>query len=207
MFVANQLSDYISFYYKYRELSNEQMKEKSNLKAAFIEKETVCIGYAMAFERCISALGIECKIVKGEGRGGLTEKTKNHPSESDHAWNVVKIKDNWYNIDVTWLSTIKDSIKQSKNEVVERSCIKNYILSSDDDFIEHYKLEENGINCKESLKDKVEIYDRVKMYKNVLEEYDNGKRNSMLQINIEKEGIKKEDINKDEVKIPDEQEL
>ena len=197
MFIANQLSEYISFNDDYSELNNEQIKERSSLKGALLERETVCIGYAMAFERCMNALGVESKIVKGEGN--CKGKTKREPLESDHAWNVVKIKNNWYNLDISLLSTYKDIAKQ-KSGIDFQSIIENYILSSDDEFLYHYKLEDNGIRCEETLKDRFEIYKKVKKYKNVLEAYDNGKRSNMLQIELENNNTEKEnrDIEKEE---------
>lgn len=185
MFVASQLSEYISFYNKYSELDSEQFKQKSSLKGAFLEKETVCIGYAMAFERCMSDLGVNCKIATGEGNFG--EKSKIFPWEGNHAWNVVEINEKWYNIDVTWLSSYKNNVDLKAttiDEKTEDSIIGKYVLSSDNQFTDHYKLEDNGVSCKASLEGRFEIFERVKIYKNVLEEYDNGKRNHMLQVKL-----------------------
>lgn len=70
-------------------------------------------------------------------------------------------------------------------KISEHKIIEKYILSDDISFINHYKAEDNGIICKESLNNRFEIYDNVKKYKNVLEAYDKGKRNTMLQIKSE----------------------
>lgn len=186
IFIANQLSEYISFYNEYSELSDEQFKQKSSLKGAFLEKETVCIGYAMAFERCMTALGIKSKIILGEAN--FITKSKNLPWEGNHAWNEVEINGKWYNIDVTWLSTYKNSIDLKETEsdkMREKSIVEKYILSDDASFINHYKLDENETSCEEPFKERFEIYENVKKYKNVLEEYDKGKRNHMLQIKLD----------------------
>lgn len=195
MFITNQISEYISFYNKYNELDEEQFKQKSSLKGAFLERQTVCIGYAMAFERCMSNLGVENKIIQGEGN--FNGRSKIAPWDANHAWNVVKIKGKWYNVDVTWLSSYIYNVDLENTEVsesIEKDIIKNYILTDDVNFENHYKLENNGINCKEPLKNRFEIYEKVKRYKSVLEEYDKGKRNNMLQIKLKSDSTNNSDL-------------
>lgn len=53
-FVITQLADYISFDEKYKEKSEEEFKEISSLKGAILNRNTVCMGYSMACERCLS---------------------------------------------------------------------------------------------------------------------------------------------------------
>lgn len=55
-----------------------------------IEKAAVCEGYAKATQLLLNTLGIECSTVTG-AKG-------NEP----HMWNIVKIKKQWYHLDVTW---------------------------------------------------------------------------------------------------------
>lgn len=53
---------------------------------------TVCNGYALITYKLLNEMGIPCKFVTGY--------TKD--KESLHAWNMVKIKNKWYNLDVTF---------------------------------------------------------------------------------------------------------
>ena len=53
---------------------------------ALVERKPVCEGYVYAFAACMKQLEIECQIA----------------ADSGHAWNRVKLGDNWYNVDVTW---------------------------------------------------------------------------------------------------------
>lgn len=55
--------------------------------------ETVCEGYAMAYTMLLSQANIESYIL-------LANSTQE--GEAGHAWNLVKIKDNFYQCDVTW---------------------------------------------------------------------------------------------------------
>jgi len=186
VFIACQLADYISFYDTYKELSEEQFKQKSSLKGAFLEKETVCIGYSMAFERCMSALGVESKIIQGDGNFS-GKRNAISPWEGNHAWNAVNMKGKWYNLDVTWLSGYRRLALENAetNKKQEHDAVEKYVLSDDTNFENHYKLEDNGIRCEEPLKNRLAIYERVKQYKNVLDAYDKGKRNYMLQVELE----------------------
>lgn len=58
--------------------------------AALVQKKAVCQGYANLFYRMMLELGIDCRIISGKANGG------------DHAWNIVKIGNLYYNIDSTW---------------------------------------------------------------------------------------------------------
>lgn len=53
-----------------------------------VNKRGVCSGYSLAFIVLMQRIGVEAKMI--------ISPTMNH------AWNLVKIDDNWYHIDVTW---------------------------------------------------------------------------------------------------------
>lgn len=52
---------------------------------ALVDRSAVCEGYAKAYKKLLSAMGIECEVV----------------INSEHAWNVVQIEGLWYFVDVT----------------------------------------------------------------------------------------------------------
>ena len=54
----------------------------------------VCSGYAYAFQYLAQSMGFDCIYVSGLGYRGDTS--------SLHAWNMVKLDGEWYNVDVTW---------------------------------------------------------------------------------------------------------
>ncbi len=72
---------------------NLKANDKFNAAGAIVNKKAVCQGYAMAFTYLCQLLGIECVTVKGTTEFG------------DHAWNMVKVNDRWYNVDVCWDDT------------------------------------------------------------------------------------------------------
>lgn len=69
-----------------------------------LHRETaVCEGYANLFESLCRHIDIPVRKVPGYARGiGSSPEIAEDPSESNHAWNIVKIQDYWYPIDVTW---------------------------------------------------------------------------------------------------------
>jgi hypothetical protein len=65
-----------------------------------IRKKAICIGYAKLVKEMCRLAGIESHIVDG-----ITKSNGYNLDEEEHAWNVIKIDDNWYNIDATWGAT------------------------------------------------------------------------------------------------------
>ncbi len=61
--------------------------------SALVNGKTVCAGYAKAFQYIMTELGIPTYYVVGKA------------SSSNHAWNIVKLEDGYYNVDVTWGDT------------------------------------------------------------------------------------------------------
>ena len=59
---------------------------------SLLEGRALCEGYAGAFEYLAKKLGFDA--IKISGKVGINKE--------DHAWNMVKINDNWYHIDCTW---------------------------------------------------------------------------------------------------------
>lgn len=58
--------------------------------SAFKYGSAVCDGYSRAAKLLLNEFGVECDIVVGDCPGG------------GHAWNLVKVDGNWYQMDVTW---------------------------------------------------------------------------------------------------------
>lgn len=60
--------------------------------SAMVNGESVCAGYARAFQYIMQELGVPCYYCTGY-------------SGEDHAWNIVKLDKGYYNVDVTWDDT------------------------------------------------------------------------------------------------------
>ncbi len=58
------------------------------LKGVFVDRDAVCQGYALAYSFLLQEVGIESVVVSSE--------------PMNHAWNMIKIDNKWYHVDVTW---------------------------------------------------------------------------------------------------------
>ena len=84
--------------------------------AALINKKSVCQGYANLFYRLALELGVDCRIIAGTGNGG------------PHAWNIVKLDGQYYNLDATW-----DAVRKQSGQKYD------YFLRCDSRFYDHYR--------------------------------------------------------------------
>ena len=87
--------------------------------SAFLEGKADCSGYADAFCMVCQLAGIECIVVWGTANNGA--------GVNEHAWNMVRIGDDWYNVDVCW-----DDVKHDRY---------TYFLRSDNAFCKNHTAE------------------------------------------------------------------
>ena len=64
--------------------------DNDNPYGLLIRKKAVCMGYTSTFQLFMDLLDIECITVEG------------FSGTEDHAWNMVRLDDTWYCVDVTW---------------------------------------------------------------------------------------------------------
>lgn len=80
-------------------------------KGALINKVAVCQGYALGFKALCDEAGIKCEMVYGTGTSA--------GQSISHAWNVVCVDGQWYQIDTTWDDPIIDSISEDECKKVQ----------------------------------------------------------------------------------------
>jgi hypothetical protein len=82
------------------------LKNKNRRARTFQEvlarKKDICSGYAMLFKAMMNNTGIECEIINGHSKGYQYELVDLFNEKNAHAWNAVKLNDEWYLIDATW---------------------------------------------------------------------------------------------------------
>lgn len=83
-YVHDVLADRISY--------NTGAEMNQSAYSALVNGQTVCAGYARAFQYIMQQLGIPCYYCTG------------YAGES-HAWNIIALDDGYYNVDVTWDDT------------------------------------------------------------------------------------------------------
>lgn len=87
------IHDYIINNSKYDEdyiLSIKVSNESYSPYGVLIKGKGVCEGYAKAMKLIMDKINIECIIVVGKA------------NKTDHAWNMIKLDNNYYHVDLTW---------------------------------------------------------------------------------------------------------
>ena len=132
--------------YDPREIADPDFSDYGNHTeySVFLHKElingtltnvTVCEGYARCYKRLLNKAGIETQYVSG---GYYDSNDKYH----GHAWNLLKLNNKWYHVDVTWDDQNNDNASNRKNrykyflcpdEVFNTDGHSNYNWSSEDD--------------------------------------------------------------------------
>ena len=100
-----------------------------NLYGGLVNGQAVCLGYANILRSALKCLGIESAVILGNGIKNL----------GGHAWNQVKIGEQWYNIDLT----------EERNEIVRQGQALPSILKSDNEFEYHTKIFKENVEVKE----------------------------------------------------------
>lgn len=72
---------------------DESSSYNQTIQSVFLEKKTVCMGYAKATQYLLNKMGIFCTLVTGN----ILDE-----ANSSHAWNLVQIGENYYYVDTTW---------------------------------------------------------------------------------------------------------
>lgn len=76
-------------------LYDSESENNQNIQSVFLNQSTVCMGFAKATQYLLVRNGIFCTLVTG----------KVMPENMEHAWNLVKIGENYYYVDTTWSSS------------------------------------------------------------------------------------------------------
>lgn len=131
----------------------------------------VCIDFAITLYKCLTDLGYQCKLINGISSGTKEDINSkiNIIKKSNHAWNQVKINDNWYNIDITWFLTTNES---------------KWLLVSNKEFEEGYKhITDNKEHyCTKSYdRERLNnLLSQMNQYKSILKEFDKGNKEEVL---------------------------
>lgn len=107
------VNEYLVKIYKY-----DDTYKSDNVYSALTTGTTICQGYAMTAYKMFKILGIECRIINGEKTG------------ISHAWNLVKLDNNWYHLD----STNNDNVVRDRYLLKSDEFMKenNYTWNADD---------------------------------------------------------------------------
>lgn len=111
--MVQAVNDYLVKIYKY-----DYTYKSDNVYSALTTGTTICQGYAMTAFKMFKILGIDCRIINGEKAG------------VSHAWNLVKLDNNWYHVD----PTNNDNIVRDRYMLKSDTFMKenNYVWNAND---------------------------------------------------------------------------
>lgn len=127
--LPEEADDYTKSKYVYEKLIHEvdyvsDAPENQNIISVFLNRATVCKGYACAASYFFDKLGIPCTVVIGEANGG------------SHAWNLVNLDGEYYYYDVTWGNS---AYKNSK--IDERRINYSYLNIAGEDIVKTHEAQ------------------------------------------------------------------
>jgi transglutaminase/protease-like cytokinesis protein 3 len=108
--------------------------EEVSVKNVLAKKKSICEGYANLMLELCNVAKIECEKIVGEAINNTDNKV------SGHAWNAVKINDEWKLIDITWGTGafLDQELKEYSKEIDLK-----YLFGNPDYFIiDHFPEEE-----------------------------------------------------------------
>ena len=127
--VDPDLSDYekmLVFYDKIVDETDYAVNDHDqDMTSVFLDKASVCAGYARAFQYLCKKAGIECAYIEGTAYGFQDA------NEEAHAWNLVKLDDKYYWVDVTWGDPLSEDEKYDKTY--------SYFCSDDEEFFKTHE--------------------------------------------------------------------
>lgn len=96
--IAKALHDYLVLNNEYdmRYFSGNVPAISYTAYGALVNHTSVCAGYALAYQELLEQAGIPCEYVTGMTTQGY------------HAWNIVQIDGEWYQVDTTWDDPVPD---------------------------------------------------------------------------------------------------
>ena len=97
---AVEKEKYIHDYICSNTVYDEDSPLNQSAYSALTSSHSVCAGYARAFQIACERVGIPCYYVTGTSKG------------VNHAWNIVCIDGNYYNVDLTWDDVIADNFSK-----------------------------------------------------------------------------------------------
>jgi hypothetical protein len=126
----------IAFSYRTEEEKNFKLQKfRFDLaKETLRSKKGVCQGYAALFHTLCDLTGLKSMEITGTSKSHPTAIGK-LPIASDHAWNAVKIGDNWKFIDVTWAS---GAVSNQTGKFVSKFNDAYFFTAPDIFFLNHF---------------------------------------------------------------------
>lgn len=101
--------------YNYTAFKNNVVLEQ-NVNEVLKAEKALCYGFSLVFQDFCLKAGIECEIIEGYAKGLGYEEGRKFV-KPNHAWNALKIGDEWFLMDVTWASGAPKELMKNKRVI------------------------------------------------------------------------------------------
>jgi len=157
--IAYDMNEYLNgerlIRFQYR--NQQELAEKQRaireyaINSTLEDNKAVCEGFAQTFKKVCELMGIRCLFIDGYSKINVSDIGRN-PKRGDHAWNAVKINNQWKLIDVTWASG-------SANGTVWKQKFNDYYFFTDaDEFVKSHLPRTKGLSFAKNEPSKKEFF-------------------------------------------------
>lgn len=140
--------------------------DNQNIYSVFVNKRSVCAGYARATQYLLERAGIPAIFVTGTADGANGKR-------QSHAWNLVKCDGEYYHVDTTWGDPVFSSAEKFPEGISPVSY--DYLCCDDGEIFKTHALDKN-LTVPACTSGKYNYYKKNKMY---YETYD---RKELLEV-------------------------
>ena len=124
--------------YIIEEFAYDKTLKSNNVSSMLKEGKGTCKAYTLLGYRLLEEAGIEAKYITGMAKG------------SYHAWNLVKVNNKWYNLDLTWDDPVMEDGSQHSQYTYFLKSTKDFKYHKRDDiyktkeFVKKFKIEKKS---------------------------------------------------------------
>lgn len=109
------------------------------------KKIAVCDGYSKLFKRMCDIANLHCAIIEGYIKNSSNQI--GNMGILDHAWNSIKIDNEYYNVDLTWASGYCTKNEKGELDDFVKKLDDYYWLTNNKDFFRnHFPKDKNWLN-------------------------------------------------------------
>ena len=104
--IYDWLVNNVNYDWRHQDVMVETPRTSYQPYGGLVAREAVCLGYATSFQLLMDLADVECVTVTGACFN----------SGEHHAWNMVRLQDEWYCVDVTWDANYREQGVSSGRE-------------------------------------------------------------------------------------------
>jgi len=108
-----------------------------NVNEVLVSGKALCYGYSLVFQEFCKQADIKCQIIEGYAKG-LGYRKGDKFEKPNHAWNAVKLEDEWYLMDVTWASGVPRQLN-SGERIID---LETFFMTDPKEFIKKHLPED-----------------------------------------------------------------